>query len=72
MRNLHYLYKAAPRDDFRTFMQHNADSIWNYDRDVSANTLGIVWSGPVGAGGGPTAASHSSAIDALVAAMAVS
>lgn len=70
MRNLHYLQIAAPQDTVRNFILANADSIWNTDRDGS-NRLGVTWTGPASAGGGPTAGSHSSAMDALVAAIAV-
>ncbi len=72
MRNLRYLHKAAPQPAFQTFIQQNANSIWANDRFNNNNTLGLVWSGPHGAGGGPTAATQSSALDALVAAMGIS
>lgn len=71
MRNLQYLQLAVKRDDFETFILNNADSVWNNDRDSSTNYLGLDWSGPVTAGGGPNASTQSSATDALVAAVAV-
>jgi len=71
VRNLQYLHKAAPQSAFKSFILRNADSIWEHDRFPQNNTLGIVWSGGPEAGGGPTAGSHSSAMDALVAAIAV-
>ena len=70
MRNLHYLQLAAPKDQFRTFILDNADSIWANDRN-SSNYLGLVWSGPASAGGDPDASTQSSAMDTLVAAMGV-
>lgn len=70
MRNLYYLQVEAPKDDFRNFILDNADSIWNNDRN-SSNFLGVVWSGPPSAGGSPNASTQSSALDTLVAAVAV-
>ncbi|KUI68847.1 hypothetical protein VM1G_04177 [Cytospora mali] len=70
MRNLHYLQLEAPQDEFRTFILDNANSIWANDRN-SSNYLGVIWSGPPSAGGSPNASTQSSAIDALIAAMAV-
>lgn len=70
IRNLHYLQLVAPRDEFRAFILDNADSIWKNDRN-SSNYLGVVWSGPPSAGGLPNAGTQSSAMDALIAAMAV-
>ncbi|KAK0643437.1 glycoside hydrolase [Cercophora newfieldiana] len=70
VRNLGYLHAAAPQDVFRTAIMANADSIWRNDRDAN-NQLGISWSGPVSAGNGPNASTHSSAMDVMVAAMAL-
>ena len=72
MRNLMYLQQAAPQSAFSAYMTKNANSIWAADRVASDNTLGLVSSGPATAGGTPTAATQSSAMDALVAAMSVS
>ncbi len=72
MRNLAVLQKAAPTAAFRQFIQKNADSVWARDRFTNNNTLGLVWSGAPNNGGAPTAATQSSAADALVAAVAVS
>lgn len=71
VRNLHYLHAVAPRDYIRRSILVNADSIWENNRDPANNWLGVTWSGPVNAGGGPNASTHSSATDVLVAAMAV-
>ncbi|KAK4238219.1 hypothetical protein C8A03DRAFT_15283 [Achaetomium macrosporum] len=70
VRNLHYLQQAAPQDVFRTAIQKNADSIWANDRNAQ-NQLGIAWTGPADAGDGPNASTHSSAMDVIVAALAV-
>jgi predicted alpha-1,6-mannanase (GH76 family) len=69
IRNLGYLHQASPRDQYKTTILNNADSIWASDRDQTTNKLGVVWSGPYDVGGGPTAATQSSALDVLVAAM---
>ncbi|KAH8911399.1 glycoside hydrolase family 76 protein [Coniochaeta sp. PMI_546] len=71
MRNLGYLYKASPQAAYKTSILKNADTIWAADRNTANNQLGVVWSGPYTAGGGPTAATQSSALDALVAALRV-
>ncbi|KAI7788333.1 hypothetical protein LA080_010666 [Diaporthe eres] len=70
MRNLYYLQLEAPQESFRSFILDNADSIWNNDRN-SSDFLGLVWSGPPSAGGFPNASTQSSALDTLVAAVAV-
>lgn len=70
MRNLQSLQLEVNHDKFRTFILDNANSIWRNDRN-SSNYLGLNWAGPWSAGGNPTAGTQSSAIDALVAAMAV-
>lgn len=69
MRNLGYLQQAAPQDAFRAAILRNADTIWAKNRN-SKNQLGIAWTGPPELGAGPTAATHSSAMDVLVAALA--
>jgi predicted alpha-1,6-mannanase (GH76 family) len=68
IRNLRYLNDLAPNDSFKSFILRNAQSIWVNDRN-SVNMLGVAWTGPYVAATGP---SHSSALDALVAAIAVS
>lgn len=68
IRNLRYLNEVAPDDDFKTFILKNADSIWKNDRN-SKDRLGVAWTGPYVTASGP---SQSSALDAIVAAIAVS
>lgn len=67
MRNLQRLQQAAPEDDYLTFINTNADSIWDNDRNDDGQ-LGLLWAGefldPA------DASSHSSALDAIVAAVA--
>lgn len=68
IRNLGYLHQAAPDAKFRSFIITNANSIWKNDRQTSSNKLGVAWAGPYYDG---TSAAHSSALDALVAAISV-
>lgn len=70
MRNLHYLQIEVDQVEFRNFILDNANSIWANDRN-SSNYLGLDWAGPPSAGGSPNASTQSSAMDTLVAAMAV-
>ncbi|OLN88171.1 Mannan endo-1,6-alpha-mannosidase DFG5 [Colletotrichum chlorophyti] len=67
VRNLRYLQNVAPQDQFRTFLLKNADSNWSKNRDAQGK-MGVVWSGPAQGVSGPT---HSSALDSIVAAIAV-
>ncbi|UNI21586.1 hypothetical protein JDV02_007561 [Purpureocillium takamizusanense] len=67
IRNLRYLHAVAPDTEFSDFIMRNADFIWDHDRDDGK--LGASWPGPFVAHTGP---SQSSALDALVAAIAVS
>ncbi|GAP82610.2 putative glycosyl hydrolase [Rosellinia necatrix] len=67
MRNLRALQQAAPQDAFRNFLLKNADAIWANDRN-SNNQLGPTWNGPFATA---SAGTHSSALDAIVAAVAV-
>lgn len=67
MRNLGYLNRVSPSEDYRRFILSNADSIWAADRN-SRNELGVAWAGPYS---DASAGTQSSALDALVAAMSV-
>ncbi|KAK4125492.1 glycoside hydrolase family 76 protein [Parathielavia appendiculata] len=71
VRNLRYLHLAVPHEAFRTAIVKNADSIWAHNRN-GKNQLGIKWTGPPELGEGPNASTHSSAMDVIVAALAVS
>ncbi|KAL2138577.1 hypothetical protein VTI28DRAFT_6584 [Corynascus sepedonium] len=70
VRNLQYLQRVAPQDVFGTAIRKNADSIWAYNRN-DKNQFGIQWAGPADAGAGPSASTHSSAMDVIVAALAI-
>ncbi|KAK3390321.1 glycoside hydrolase [Podospora didyma] len=70
VRNLHYLQTLAPQESFRAVILKNADSIWANNRNAR-NQLGINWAGPADAGSGPTATTHTSAMDVIVAALAL-
>jgi predicted alpha-1,6-mannanase (GH76 family) len=67
VRNLVALYLAHPRPAYKSFVDANADAIWDKSRGPDAH-LGLVWSGPFG---GNNASSQSSALDALVGAAAL-
>ncbi len=67
MRNLQALQMARPRGEVKECIERNAESIWRC-RDVESGRLGGVWDDATTEA---TAATHSSACDALVAALAV-
>ncbi len=67
-RNLRYLNEVSPSNDIKNFLTRNADSIWDKDRDGNNNKLGVAWAGPYYNAIGNA---HSSAMDALVGAVAV-
>ncbi|KAI1822818.1 glycoside hydrolase family 76 protein [Xylaria intraflava] len=67
MRNLRSLQQAAPQEAFRCFILENAATIWSKDRN-SKNQLGPTWPGPFATA---SAGTQSSAMDALVAAVAI-
>jgi hypothetical protein len=62
------LHEAAPDAVFAKTMQVNAESIWANDRD-EADMISIDWAGPFVAPANAT--THSSGMDALVAAITV-
>ena len=67
MRNLQVLQAAAPDNGFLSFIATNAASIWSKDRN-GRNQLSVDWAGPFV--GSANASTQSSALDALVAAVA--
>jgi len=67
-RGLMQLHEAAPDPVFAKTMKVNADSIWANDRD-EADMISINWAGPFIAPANAT--THSSGMDALVAAITV-
>lgn len=68
VRNLQLLHEAAPDAAYVKSIQTNANSIWNNNRD-DGNMLSINWAGPYIQTA--NASTHSSAMDALVAAITV-
>jgi len=68
MRNLQVLQQAMPNPIFAKFIEDNADSIWINARGTG-DKLDLVWSGPYKSA---TASTQSSALDALIAAVAIS
>ncbi|KAM0340500.1 hypothetical protein ACHAPU_010488 [Fusarium lateritium] len=68
VRNLRYLHTVSPKPLYRKFITRNAISIWRKARNDDG-LLGVSWAGPYVKASGP---SHSSALDAIVAAAAVS
>ncbi|KAJ5528831.1 hypothetical protein N7527_002224 [Penicillium freii] len=67
IRNLRMLQKASPNDIYRKVISSCATSIWNNDRNEKGQ-FGVNWAGPIQAV--VDASTHSSALDALVAAVA--
>ncbi|KAK5108246.1 hypothetical protein LTR62_008630 [Meristemomyces frigidus] len=67
-RNLQILQKASPEGRYAAFLQTNANSIWANDREGSE--LSLVWSGPFLSPA--NASTQSSAMDAIVGALATS
>ncbi|KAL6862713.1 hypothetical protein ACO1O0_002950 [Amphichorda felina] len=68
VRNLRYLHDIAPDPEFKDTILRNANAIWANNRN-DRNMLGIAWNGPYIKA---TGASHSSALDVIVAAVSVS
>ena len=64
VRNLRILQAARPRAEFEEFIERNAESIWRNRGE--GDRLGVSWSSPTKEA---TAATQSSACDALVAAL---
>ena len=69
MRHLGFLYSVSPREQYKTFILKNADSIWSVARDQTNNKIGGVWNAPPKK---TDASCQSSALDAFNAAMIVS
>jgi predicted alpha-1,6-mannanase (GH76 family) len=68
LRNLLILYRVSPRNIYRDFFKWNARSIWEKDRN-DRNELSVSWAGPFVSPA--NASTQSSAMDSLVAAIAV-
>lgn len=70
MRNLMILQQATGNAQYQTFLENNAQSIWTNALNQTMDMIGPVWSGPPYSNLA-TAASQSSALDAIVGAAAV-
>lgn len=68
VRGLASLQSASPHDEYKTFLQQNADSLWSNDRQ-DGGELGSNWQGPLTDATAPT---QSAALDCLIAAARVS
>jgi len=64
-RNLQILQQQSPEDRYADFLDINADSVWENDRN-ERNEFGVVWSGFSGT---PSASTQSSGLDVIVAAL---
>jgi predicted alpha-1,6-mannanase (GH76 family) len=69
MRHLGFLYSVSPREEYKTFILKNADSIWFVARNQTNNEIGVVWNSHSQK---TDASCQSSALDAFNAAMIVS
>jgi predicted alpha-1,6-mannanase (GH76 family) len=65
VRNLMALYEAAPKVQYKTFVDANADSIWTNDQGPNYE-FGAVWQGPFDSA---DATRQTSALDAMIAAI---
>jgi predicted alpha-1,6-mannanase (GH76 family) len=68
MRNLGFLYSVSPKEEYKTFILNNANSIWSIARDKKTNEIGVVWNISPDK---TDASRQSSALDAFNAAMIV-
>ncbi len=68
MRHLAYLYEVTKKENYKTFILKNAESIWLNARKVNTNEIGAIWTGPFDKA---DASRQSSALDALNAAMVI-
>ena len=64
-RNLAILQQQSPEERYADFLDNNADSVWEEDRNEK-NEFGVVWSGFSGT---PSASTQSSGLDVIVAAL---
>jgi len=70
MRNLHVLHRATGDESYKSYLEHNAQTLWERARDDKESLFGPVWSGPFDKNHS-NAATQSSGLDALVAAASV-
>jgi predicted alpha-1,6-mannanase (GH76 family) len=65
-RNLQILQQTSPEERYAEFLDRNADSVWQADRN-SKNEFGLEWDGPYV--GPANASTQSSALDVIVGAL---
>ncbi|TLD04601.1 hypothetical protein E2P81_ATG10414 [Venturia nashicola] len=65
-RNLRILQQESPEERYADFLDRNADSVWQKDRN-DGNEFGLVWDGPFV--GPANASTQSSGLDVIVAAL---
>lgn len=65
-RNLQILQQTSPESRYAEFLDRNADSVWQADRN-DRNEFGLDWDGPYV--GPANASTQSSALDAIVGAL---
>jgi predicted alpha-1,6-mannanase (GH76 family) len=70
VRNLHMLHKTVGDDNYKAFLEKNAQSVWEKARSDKDNVITGVWTGPFDPNHA-NAATQSSGLDALVGAAAV-
>jgi predicted alpha-1,6-mannanase (GH76 family) len=65
-RNLQILQQTSPESRYAEFLDRNADSVWQSDRN-NRNEFGLEWDGPFV--GPANASTQSSALDVIVGAL---
>ncbi|KAJ5776707.1 uncharacterized protein N7511_001718 [Penicillium nucicola] len=68
IRNLSLLHRVSHNDEYVKVIRAYAESIWTHGRNSTNNQLGVGWAGPITI---VDASTHSSAMDALIAAIAI-
>ncbi len=68
IRNLTRLYKTTGKPEYKTFILHNADSLWLNSREPGSNYFGGQWSGPFSSA---SPSKQGAGVDALNAAFQV-
>ena len=66
MRHLATLYQISPKEEYKSFILNNAESIWAKGRNPNSSQFGGVWAGPFDQ---TDASRQSSALDCLIEAM---
>ena len=69
MRHLALLYQTTQKEEYKTFILKNADSIWTNGRNPNSAQFGGVWAGPFDRA---DASRQSCALDCLIEALNLS